>query len=129
MLVGGFSFNHLGKMSAAMGRIIPLWKVLTTSKNMKVSWDSYSQIFPIYWEKKHIPNHQPVIYKCWIYGAFLSHGATPSHHIIHFRLGFPYHPSHHIPNHQPANQESQLVPLLYSFLRMPRFSCRMLRML
>ena len=52
MLVGGFSFNHLGKMSSSMGRIIPLWKVLTTSKNMKVSWDSYSQIFPIYWEKK-----------------------------------------------------------------------------
>jgi hypothetical protein len=36
-----------------------IWLVVSTPlKNMKVSWDDYSQ----YMEKKNVPNHQPVMY-------------------------------------------------------------------
>ena len=35
----------------------------TPLKNMKVSWDDYSQYFPIYGKTKFMfPNHHPVIY-------------------------------------------------------------------
>jgi hypothetical protein len=65
------------------------WLVVSTPlKNMKVSWDDE---IPNIWTKIKTYSKPPTsyIYKCWIYGAFQSHGATPSHHIIHFRLGFP----------------------------------------
>ena len=48
-----------------------IWLVVSTPlKNMKVSWDDYSQ----YMEKKHVPNHQPVIIgKPMVWGTNIPH--------------------------------------------------------
>ena len=36
------------------------WLVVSTPlKNMKVNWDDYSILFPIYGKIKNVPNHQP----------------------------------------------------------------------
>ena len=45
-------------ISGSISETIAGWWLTYPSENMKVSWDHYSQYMG---EKKHVPNHQPVI--------------------------------------------------------------------
>ena len=50
--------------------IVVDWLVVSTHlKNMKVSWDDYSQYMEKYGKIKNVPNHQPVeMSVCWVIG-------------------------------------------------------------